>query len=184
MPASQDLVFKKHEYWRLWTTLLAHGDLEHLGNNLMLFLPFSFFLSGYFGLIFFPLIGFYLGGIINGLVLLTMPEETMLIGISGVVYWMGAAWITLTMLIDRRENLSRRLLRALGVSMLLFLPTTYQTNVSYLSHGVGFLLGIISGFILYQLRKSQYENAVVLETHLIQTDFGDWMDEENQEKTS
>ena len=163
MAASSDEVFKKHEYWRPWTTLFAHADFVHILSNLVLFFPFAYFLIGFFGSVFFPLVGFFIGGLVNMIVLKTMPENAHLIGVSGVVYWMGAAWIALVFFIDRREKKSKRFLKALGVSVILFLPETYQPEVSYLTHFVGYLTGIISGSVFYYLKRKEFHAAEVME---------------------
>ena len=173
MPASGELVFKNHEYWRAWSTLFAHGDIVHILGNLFLFTLFSYFLTSYYHIFFFPILGFALGGVINLLVLKTMPEEVLLIGVSAVVYWMGAAWITLAVFIDRREPFKRRVLKGLGVSMLLFLPDSYRGDVSYLSHFLGYAFGVTSGYVYYLLRRKQFHAAEKVE---LVHDFNDEFD--------
>lgn len=168
MPASRVLVFEKHQYWRLWSTLFVHADIAHLLSNLVLFLPFSYFLSGHFGLFFFPFIGFFIGGIINSLVLLTMPASTHLIGVSGVVHFIGAAWMILSFFInkdakDKRQPLSKLLLKMIGISAILFIPDTYKPQISYLSHLYGYFLGIFAGGILYFIHRQRYHEALVKE---------------------
>lgn len=170
MPASSDEVFQKKEYWRLWTTLFAHADATHLFSNMVLFFPFAYFLTGFFGSIFFPFIGFFVGGLTNLIVLSTMPEHTHLIGVSGVVYWMGAAWITLAYFIDRREKKSRRFLKALGVSLILFIPESYLPEVSYFTHFVGFVMGIFSGLVLYAIKRKEFHAAEKIEW-IVEEDF-------------
>lgn len=163
MSASKNLVFTQNEYWRLWTSLLAHADASHVSGNLLLFVPFAYYLSGYFGFIFFPLAGFFMGGLTNLIVLKLMPENIHLIGVSGVVHWMGAAWMTLAYLIDRREPSGRRLLKSLGVSMILFLPNVYSPQTSYSAHVIGYGLGAISGATFYMVFKSRFLKAEVIE---------------------
>jgi rhomboid protease GluP len=155
-PASGELVFTRHEYWRAWTTLFVHEGPGHLLGNLFLFIPFAYVLTSYFGLLLWPLAGFFVGGLVNLVVLKTMPAQVMLIGASGVVYWMGAAWITLAFLVDRREKRVRRLLKALGVSMLLFLPETYRPEVSYLTHLLGYFAGIASALVYFGFRRHEF----------------------------
>jgi rhomboid protease GluP len=161
MPASADQVFAKHEYWRLWTSLFAHADGGHLLSNAILFVPLSFFLTGYFGPLFFPLAGFVLGGLINVAALSTMAPKTSLIGISGLVYWMGAAWLTLYFLIGTKESLRRRLGKALFIGAALFAPQTFEPNVSYVAHFFGFLFGIPSAFAYYYANKRKFLKAEV-----------------------
>jgi len=159
MPASGEEVFKKHEYWRLWTTLFTHADATHILSNMVLFFPFAYFLIGFYGSVFFPLFGFLVGGLTNLVVLKTMPENVHLVGVSGVVYWMGAAWITLATLINRHEKSSKRILKALGVSAILFIPETYQPEVSYLTHFVGFIAGVSSALIYYFWKREEFKSA-------------------------
>lgn len=154
--ASPDLVFKQRQYWRLLTTLGAHGDFIHLFGNILLFVPLSYLLLGYFSFWFFPLSAFLMGGLINVGVLWTLPHETILIGVSGVVYWMGGAWLTLFLLIDRRKNLKFRFASALYLGFMIFIPETYKPGVSYLSHFLGFILGIVCAVIYYFLYQKQF----------------------------
>ena len=163
MGASGEKVFGQHQVWRLWTTLFAHGDLAHLFSNALLFVPFAYLLMGYFSSALFPVLGILMGGLINYLVLKTMPGTIELIGISGVVYWMGATWLTLFVLIDRRQSLRRRLGKVFFISFALFVPETYKPEVSYLSHFVGYFLGILSGTAYYFLNRREFLRAETFE---------------------
>lgn len=156
-------VFTEHQYWRAWTALFAHSDLGHLISNSMILLPLCHLLTGYYGFLFFPLVGILAGGVVNLLVLLTMRDHVTLLGISGVVNWMGAAWLTLYVIIDRRESLRRRLGVSLALTMMLFVPDTFRPEVSYLSHLLGFLLGILSAAVYYLVRRDAIESAVIFE---------------------
>ncbi len=158
-PASGDLVYGKGEYWRAWTTLFVHAGPGHLLSNLFLFAPFAYALISYFGLFFFPFVGFFVGGLVNLAVLKSMPGPVLLVGVSGVVYWMGAAWITLAFLIDRRDKLVTRLMKGVGVSMLLFLPDTYRPEVSYLTHLLGYVAGVTSGLVYYAVLYRAFHRA-------------------------
>lgn len=163
MPASYESVFVNHEYWRLWTALFVHADLEHLLSNLLLFLPLAFILSGYFGLIIFPLVGLLMGALVNIITIHYMASTVSLIGISGLVYWMGAVWLTLYIFIDRRKSLRRRLAVSLFLTVLLFIPETYRPQVSYLSHLIGYILGVLSGLIIFGVQRKKFEAVEVIE---------------------
>lgn len=170
MPASAEMVLVKKEFWRLWTTLFAHGDLGHLMSNSFLLVPLAFLLSGYFGYFLFPLLGLFLGGIINFFVLMTLPQSTYLIGISGVVYWMAASWLTLYLLIDRRHSWKFRIAVAACLAVMLLAPETYKPEVSYLSHLLGFIFGVCSGGIFYIFNRNKFRNAEVVEYHIEEDD--------------
>jgi len=174
MSASWKAVHENGEYWRLWTTIFAHGDLGHLAGNTFLFFILGFFLYGYFGSAVFPFAAFVLGGITNYIVLSTYAPEVTLIGASGVVYWMGGAWLILYFLLSRQKNIKQRLLRTLGVGILIFMPAeAFEIRVSYRTHFIGFLLGVIFGFVYYLLHRRRFLEAEVRETVTEELDPGD-----------
>jgi rhomboid protease GluP len=159
MAASWNTAVIQHEYWRAWSTLFAHADLGHLLANVFLFLPFAYFLVGYYPRWFFPFAGFLICGLLNFVVLATMPSEAFLVGVSGVINWMGAAWLTLYLLIERRDPPRRRAGKAIIVTAALFLPDTVKPEVSYLSHYLGFLAGALSGWLLYRWNRASFRAA-------------------------
>ncbi len=160
MPASRDLVFNQHEAWRLWSTLFAHADEKHLLSNSFLFFILGSFMTGYFGLWNFPLMAILFGGLTNWYVLQSMPMETKLIGMSGVVFWLGGAWLILYFFIERRKSLYQRAIRALGVGLLLFFPAeAFDPSISYQSHLIGFTLGVLWGIIYFALNRKRFRSA-------------------------
>lgn len=166
LSVSYDLAFSQHKYWKLWTAIFAHADMGHLLGNALLFVPFALLLTGYFNLTLFPLMGLLMGGVINALALTTMFPLTQLMGISGVVNWMGAVWLTLFFLVDKRTNWRRRFSVALFSSLVLFAPQEFKPDVSYVSHVIGFILGIGSGIVYYALHRKEFLAAEVYETIL------------------
>jgi len=152
LKGDSDAVFKEGQVYRLFTAILIHAHLKHLISNAIFFLFFSYLLYGYFGFWIYPILCFLMGGAVNYLTLLTYPEGISIIGASGVVYLMAGFWFAGYMYIERSRSVSRRILHVLGVSMLLLIPSAVNPEVSYLSHFIGFLLGIISG-IVYLIRK-------------------------------
>lgn len=163
MAASGQKIFQGGEYWRLWTALFAHADTAHLLGNLSLLLPLAFMLTGHFGFYVFPFLGILVGGLINYIVIQTMPPEVNLIGISGVVYWMGATWLTLFLIIDRRKTIRRRFALAAFLTVVLFIPETYKPEISYMSHFIGYVFGGVTGVLIYVLRRNEIEAAEVKE---------------------
>lgn len=163
MSATGEQVFVKKEWWRAWTTLFAHADLTHILSNLFLFFPFSYFLIGYFGYSFFPFFGFFAGGLVNLVVLSTMPEKVSLVGVSGVVNWMGGAWLALSWLVDRRESKGRRVLKVIAVTIVLFIPDSFKPEVSYLSHFLGYFAGVFSALLFYFINKKSILSEEVVE---------------------
>lgn len=164
MTGIPERVFSGHEYWRLWTGLIAHADLGHLLSNSVLFLAFAYLLYGHFGSWVFPGAALALGGLTNLVVLATMPSGASLLGISGVVYWMGGAWLALYFHLETRDKLAVRMLKAMGVGVVLFIPETILPEVSYLSHFVGFLNGLLFGTLYFRWNRQRFRRAEVVET--------------------
>ena len=178
MPVSHAEIFQGHEYYRLWTALFAHADLAHLFSNSILFFILGLSLSGYFGLGVFPAAAFVWGGLINLFSVWTYPPDVHLLGASGVVFWMGGAWLTLSFLLDRTRTQGARLLRSAGVSLALFMPAeTFDPAISYRTHLIGFLLGVAwagSYFIRHKkmLRQAERSEIVVEDSGIESTVIG------------
>lgn len=157
MTASPIQIFQKNEWYRAWTTLVAHADEKHLLSNSMLFFVLGSFLSSYFGYFTFPVMAFFFGGITNLIVLKGMPLESSLIGASGVVFWLGGVWLTLYSFLDVKRSHYQRFLRSMGVALVLFFPAeAFDPNISYQAHLVGFLLGILYAVIYYFINRKEF----------------------------
>jgi rhomboid protease GluP len=164
MPASADALFHRHEWWRAWTTLFAHADEKHLLSNTFLFVILGYFLNGYFGILVFPIIAFFFGGLTNFWVLKTSSPDLQVIGASGVVFWMGGVWLALYFSLERRKTLFQRALRAVGVGLLLFFPAeAFDPVISYKSHLIGFLLGVAFGIFYFRIRRKHFRSAEIYE---------------------
>ena len=163
MTAIPQNVFNSHEFWRPWTAVFAHADPEHLLSNSLLFSAFAYLLYGHFGTWMFPMAALFFGGVANLIVLTTLPLDANLLGASGVVYWMGAVWLTLYFCLETRDKFSRRALKAAGVGAMFFVPETLHANVSYLCHLVGFLLGVGWALVYYRVNRKRFLQAEVVE---------------------
>lgn len=165
MAASGEAVFHRGESWRLFTTIFAHGDFGHLLSNSILFFILGFFLYGHFGAWLFPVSALLGGALTNWLVLPTYDPKMTLIGASGVVYWMGGAWLVLYFMLSKQKNLMHRWVRTIGVAILLFMPSeSFEPAISYRTHFAGFAIGALSGALQYFTHQSEYLSAQVIET--------------------
>ena len=165
MAATREEVFSKHEYWKLWTTLIAHADLGHLLSNSFMFFILGYLLSGYFGASVFPLMALFMGGVTNAVSLMTYPATTQLVGASGIVSWMGGAWLTLYFLINTKVSIGGRALRSFGVALMLFAPAeAFDPKISYRTHMIGFALGVVWAYYYYGLRRTEFKSAEIKET--------------------
>ena len=162
LATSSDGVFERGEYWQLLTGQLVHADMSHLLSNALLFTFFAYLLYGYFGLRVFPVLCFFLGGLVNYLSLLTYrPAEIRLVGASGMVYLMVGFWLTMYMLIERRLSVGRRIVHAVGVGLIVLMPTVLHRQVSYRTHAIGVAVGLVSAVIYYWFSRREIQSAEV-----------------------
>lgn len=167
MPGTREAVFTRGEFWRLWTTLFAHADLGHLISNSFLFFILGYVLSGYFGPGVFPLAALFMGGVTNAFSLATYAPQVQLVGASGVVSWMGGAWLTLYSLINTRVSRKGRALRAIGVALMLFAPAeAFDPKISYRTHAIGFGLGVLWAFYYYFRNREKFRADEVREVRV------------------
>lgn len=160
--ANGELVFTQGEYWRAFLSSLIHADYKHLGTNSAYFFILAILLHNYFGNFVFPLLSVFMGFLINLATLYFYPPRTFLLGISGVVYFMGAFWLVMYVLIERGRPLHHRLIIATGMFLIFFAPhAVIEENVSYLAHGVGFGFGLFFGPLIFYFRKEQIRSEEV-----------------------
>ena len=108
---------------------------------------------------------FAFGGLTNWIVLSGYPPTVSLIGVSGVVYWMGGVWLSLYFALDKRRTRIQRTLRIVGVALGVFMPATaFDPSISYSAHLVGFILGLLYGVFFYFRHKDTFNRALVIET--------------------
>lgn len=146
--ASSHAVYSRGEYWRLLTTMFIHADIIHLLSNAFLFLIFGWLLKAYFGTMVFPISSFIIGIATTAMTIATYEPPILLIGASGMIYGMAALWIFFYIRFDYDHTYQVRIIRAIGFAMVMLLPTTFNPSTSYRSHAIGFINGIIAGFLL------------------------------------
>ncbi len=151
--ANGNLVFEKGQFYRCFTSIFIHGDLEHLlSNSYMLF--FLIYLNyTYFGPLLFPTLALIFSAIINLAALYTYHPQIYLLGSSGLAYLLGGCWFSLFVLIDRRISIFIRIFKAVAVALIIFFPQSLVIDTSYRSHFFGFLFGILTGIIYFLIKR-------------------------------
>lgn len=159
LAASGEAIFQSGEYERLFSAVLVHSDTPHFLANAVFLGLFSYLLFGYFGTLAFPLLTVPTAALANYFALWTYPPEVRLVGASGLVYVMAAFWLTMYVLVERSRSIKRRLLHALGVTLIILVPSAIQENVSYRTHAIGFGLGVVTAGAFFSLRRKQIQAA-------------------------
>ena len=148
------------EYWRLLTAGFVHIDLWHLAINMMALLSL--------GKIFEPLLGVrrYLlilipSIIVGSLFVLASPGNSFVVGLSGGIYGLLAAYITLILRTGgwRMPPVRAALMNMLFINLLLnFLP-----NISVRAH----LGGFVTGLIMYGFITTEKEEVYKRINHIV-----------------
>ncbi|MBI4460983.1 MAG: rhomboid family intramembrane serine protease, partial [Acidobacteria bacterium] len=163
LAATSDGVLEEQQYWRLVTAVAVHTNIEHFFSNAIFLTFFTYLLFGYFGFWIFPVLGLALSGLTNYLALLTYPPRVSLVGASGLVYWMAGFWLSMYLLVDRSLGLGKRVMRVVVIALVVFLPTTFQENVSYRTHAIGLGLGVGSAYVYFQRHRKSIRAAELVE---------------------
>lgn len=148
------------ELWRAWSAVFVHADGAHLAANTPLLALFGFLISAYVHPVALGL-GVLVAGATNILVLWGMPEQVRLVGASGLVHWLGAFWLVLHVLVDRRAHWRPRFGSGLFLALLLFTPAAYEPRISYAAHAWGFLAGGVSAMAVWLVWKRAFLRAEV-----------------------
>tara|TARA_B100001971_G_scaffold37960_1_gene33043 strand:- start:85566 stop:86267 length:702 start_codon:yes stop_codon:yes gene_type:complete len=166
------------EVWRIFTTSFLHGDIEHLlSNSLMLFI-LTYFVTSFFGTFYSIVIPFFMGALINYVTLAYYGGETVLVGASGIVYYLWGFWLVMYFFIQRQMSLWTRILRVGAVFLILLVPTKFEPSTSYFAHYFGFALGFVFGLIIYYLKRNYLKSFTRFEYKIktpvdVDYDYGD-----------
>jgi len=162
LPASGEQVFEQGQYWRLCTSIFIHADWKHLLSNSLGIVGLGYLLFGYFGYRVFPCLSFVTGVIVTLIALRTYPPHISLLGASGVVYLMSGFWLTLYVCLERRFSPGKRIFRACGVLLVVLLPTNYSPDISYRTHAIGFIVGVVLAILYFFPNKARFRSEEVV----------------------
>ncbi len=156
-------VFEGNQYWRVFTATLVHADMKHFLSNAYMLFFLGYFIHAYFGFWVFPVAAFFWSAAINCIALFTYPSVIFLLGASGGVYWLAGFWFTLYVFTMRQLPVYKRLLRVGGVGLVVLFPSTFEPNVGYRVHLIGFILGICWGIVHFFFHKEKIRSYEVFD---------------------
>ncbi len=151
---THEIIFKAHQWWRLPLGVLIHGDFNHFLSNSLFLSILSFFIARTFGAKILFGVGIIMGVITHLITLFFMEDHIGLVGASGMLYAFWGLWFSLYFLIDRFNNIHRKVMKIFAISLLLLIPQNFEPHVSYLAHFIGFIVGITFGVIVYYSKRS------------------------------
>lgn len=159
-------IFEDAEWFRVVSSMLVHLDIRHFLANMFFLVPFAGLLYFYFGWRMFPLLALLLGLATQLLSLGTYSGNVNLIGSSGLLYVLFGLWLSLYYRVESQLPKSKRWLRLLGFGLIMLVPSRISPFVSYRTHYIGLLAGLVAGIIYgwihrkeFELRNREYEGG-------------------------
>jgi len=158
-----------YDIWRLWTYQFAHAGLSHLVPNVVMQIIFGSFLEVVHG----PLrVGtlYTTGVIFGGCFSLILKPHMSLVGASAGVYALITAVLANTVLNWSELNLINRIIRLFVAGGYLtadigsIIMTGSQSNVSYIAHLGGALVGALLGLVIlknWDVKKNEVRCQVI-----------------------
>ncbi|MDW7774822.1 MAG: rhomboid family intramembrane serine protease [Methanosarcinales archaeon] len=133
-------------YYTLLTAIFVHGDYLHLAGNMVFLFLFGTFLEDEVGA-FRTGVAFITGGTITFLLSIPFYPNSDMVGASAAIFTLMAV-----VLLVREPCLSGRFLSPIGPLAILFfifnlvdIQSGTLGNVAYISHAIGFVLGLFMG---------------------------------------
>lgn len=157
--ASGKSLFVDKRYWQLVTTTFAHADFSHLVSNSYMLGIIGYFVYAYFGFLVYPLIAIIFSAVINLTAIATYDESTRLLGASGMVYFLYGFWLAMYVFIERKFSIASRLIRVVGFGLVVLFPSTFEPQVSYRTHAIGFLYGIMFAVGYFLIKKEEIRKS-------------------------
>ena len=158
LSANRRLIFGDGEYWRVVTAVLIHKDMGHYLSNMLLLFILGYFIYGYFGFWAHPVTTFSGACFVNLLAISSYSEKVFLLGASGWVFLLGGFWLTLYFFIQRQYGWRMRIVRVVGVGLMLFFPSAFAPEVSYRTHYIGLVVGVFLGIFYFFLNRKGIRN--------------------------
>lgn len=146
------------EWYRLITYLFLHGDINHLGHNLLILFFLGNVLERYLGKIRYVMVYFFSGilAAIGSIVYNT--TETVCVGASGAVF--GVIGAMLWLVIKNKGNLEGFTKEQMLVFLVLSVFAGFGNyGVDNAAHIAGLIAGFLLGMLLYRKMADETEDG-------------------------
>lgn len=156
-------------YWTLLSGLFVHADIVHLAGNMVFLYLFGHILEDEVGELR-TLIVFLAGGILSFIFSIPFYPDANMVGASAAIFALMA-----TVLVIRRPGFSLHFLSPLGPLALLYfifniiaIQDGEKSNVAYISHVMGFIVGLGFGARWNkEWKKSTFYTLILLGAYIL-----------------
>lgn len=150
-------IFDQGEWYRVVSSIFVHSNVKHLLGNMLFLVPFGGLLTNYFSWRMFPLYSLVLGIITQIISLKTYQLQIGLQGASGLLYVMFGLWLALYYKAETHIPAGKRWLRIIGFCLIMTVPSEFSPHVSYRTHLIGLIIGLVSGIIYGFIAHDEFE---------------------------
>ena len=150
------LVFDQGEWYRLFSSMFLHFDIEHLFGNMVALFAIGIYAESYFGKVRYLII-YFVSGLVGGLFSLLIDQRmgdfAVHAGASGAIF--GVMGCIIIFAIDRNTRPYFPFSRVIIGIPLLILPGLLSSNIDFAAHIGGFLTGLLISYTFYFFMKSK-----------------------------
>lgn len=153
------LVFDQGEWYRLFTSMFLHFDMEHLLGNMFALFAIGMYAESYFGKVRYAVIYFVSGlaaGVFSLLIDQRMGYFAVHAGASGAIS--GIMGCIIIFAIDKRTRPYFPFSRVIIGIPLLLLPGLMNEQIDFAAHIGGFLTGFIISYTFYYFMNRKTMN--------------------------
>lgn len=133
-------------HYTLLTALFVHANIVHLLGNIAFLYVFGSMLEDEIGAFRITIL-FFVGGVLSFILSIPFYPDASMVGASAAIFALMA-----TLLLVRRPTVSIQFLSPIGPMVILFfifnilaVHSSEKTNIAYVSHVIGFVIGLCFG---------------------------------------
>ncbi len=167
LAATKFKVISEFRWWTLIVSVFTHANLAHLLSNLLALSLYGYFVFSYLTAKIKRSAIFLAGGLLlatlltQALSLSTYTDQIILLGASGGVFVVLGFWLANFNLIARNVSFRGRFLRSSAVALMSLIPASFEQEVSYRTHWIGFAIGNLIGLLYFYANKQRIRSFEV-----------------------
>lgn len=147
-------IIQQKEYYRIFTCMFLHANFTHLFSNMATLYIFGRGLERTTSHSFFLLV-YFISGIVANIIMLFIPSNSIMVGASGCIFGVLGATMILSYIFKKSIcNISFHSILTIVLINLFF--SVSDPQISFSVHFIGFIVGIILGFIYTKIFKSNF----------------------------
>lgn len=153
---SYNRIINQGEYYRIFTSMFLHASFMHLLSNMFTLYIFGRGLESSTSHTCFLAV-YFLSGLFANTLMLMMPSNSIMVGASGCIFGVIGATLVLTMYF-KKSIYGLTFTTILTLALFNLVISLYEPEISFEVHFIGFLVGMILGYV-YALDEKRNNNT-------------------------